>query len=432
LTSPSVLTATIVDPARSIGFIAALGAAFVIGPLSLAIFIPALPAIQQAFHADVQIVQLSLSLPLLAVIVTMPLAGGLSDGIGRRPVAVAGVAVLLAGCVMCVAATSLWVLILGRIIVGTSGTCLLVLARAIVCDAYRGDDLMRAMARYSVAPVVAILAAPPLGGVLIEGFGWRSVFVVLAVLSAAIGGLIYWLPETRSWRRDGASPTAGPQDGHRQRLLRSPVFWGYAWQTAFQFAIAVGFVAAAPYLMVNLLGQSAAAYGLGLLLVVGGMLLGVLVAERLPRRVEIRHQVVTGCVVGLAGSALTPLLLGPGGFSLSPAILFGPTIFAAFGLGLAVPASQAGFVGAVPEAAGLASGIATGLKMIAAAALIHLTALPWSRPGLALGWIGLLTMLLALASVLPMVVPKWRLGQLRDHGATETSAPLSDTLVHRR
>ncbi len=418
--APSVLTNTIADRARSTGFVAAVGAAAAVGPLSLTIFIPALPAIQQAFRADIQLVQLSLSLPLLAVIVTMPFAGGLSDRVGRRPVALASVATLVAGCVMGLAAQSLWVLILGRVILGTSGTCLLVLARAIVCDAYRGDDLTRAMARYAVAPVVAVLVAPPLGGILTEAFGWRSVFIVLAALSAAIGGLTHWLPETRSRRRDGAGPTAGPQDGGRKTLLRSPVFWGYAWQAAFHFAIAVGFVAAAPYLMANVLGQSATAYGLGLLLVVGGILLGVVAAERLSWQIELRHQVLMGCVVGAAGSALTPLLLGAAVVSLSPAVLFGPAMLAAFGIGLALPASQAGVVAAVPEAAGLASGIATGLKMVAAAAFSHLTALPWNRPGLALGWIALVTMLLALAAVLPVVVPKWRASH---RGAAETAEP---------
>lgn len=413
------------DRTRSAGFAAALAGAFIIGPLSLTIFIPALPAILQSFHADIQRVQLTVSLPLVAVILAAPFAGGLSDRIGRRPVVLASIAVLLLGCLACVAATSLWMLILGRVVVGVSGTCLLVVARAIVNDAYGRDDLTRAMARYSVAPVLAVLLAPMLGGILTEAFGWRSVFMALSAIAAMIGGLTRWLPETRVASVVGAvDESAAKSDSDRSRLLHSLVFWGYAWQSALHFAAAVGFVAAAPYLMVSQLGRSASEYGAGLLLVVGGLLIGVLVAERLAGRIDRRSQVLIGCAVGVAAGTLTPALLGLGSHGLSPGILFGPATAAAFGIGLAMPASQAGIVDAVPEASGLASGIAAGLKMLAAAAMAHLVVLPWASPGLALGWISLVTMLLATGAVAVAMIEMAKLAEPPDgqvRGADGTS-----------
>lgn len=165
--------------------------------------------------------------------------------------------------------------------------------------------------------------------------------------------------------------------------------------------------------MVSLLGRSAAAYGGGILLVVGGMLLGVLLAERLASRLERAHQVLIGCLVGVAAGAVTPGLLGLAAFELSPEILFGPAICAALGVGFALPAAQAGVVAAVPAAAGLASGIAAGLKMLLAALATHVVALPWEEPGLALGWIGFVAMALATVAVVVSMVLAPPLGEDR-------------------
>jgi MFS transporter, DHA1 family, multidrug resistance protein len=389
-------------------FLAALAGIIVIGPLSLTIFIPALPAVQHDFGAAVQSVQLSLSLPLIAVIVAPALGGGLSDRLGRRPVVVASLLVLLASCVLCIAARELWVLIVGRVIVGVSGTCALVVARAIIRDVFEGDRLARAMARFSAVPVAAILLAPLLGGVVTDAHGWRAVFVVLLAVAVTITVFVHWgLPETRPEAVGSREIRKGAGDPG-STLLRSAVFWGYAWQSAFHFAIALGFVAAAPYLMVNVLGRSATDYGIGLVAVVAGMLAGVLAAERLSGRFAIPTMVFAGCLFGAAASTVMPFLLLVTEIPDSPLLLFVPATVLAFAIGFAMPASQAGIVDTVPQLSGTASGVSSCLQMLLAAVFSHVVALPWQQPYMALGILSLAAMVLAAACASVPVMANFR------------------------
>ena len=383
-------------PARPV-FLAALAGVTVIGPLSLTIFFPALPAVQHDFGAPIQSVQLTLSLPLIAVIMASAVGGGLSDRLGRRPVAVACLILMLASSVLCMSAWELWVLIVGRVIVGVSGTCVLIVARAIIRDVYDGDRLSRAMARFSVAPVVAVLLAPLFGGMLTDAYGWRAVFAALLAVAAVITVFVHWgLPETRL--AGGGSRELG-KDADRlwSSLLRSAVFWGYAWQSTFHFAIAVGFVAAAPYLMVDVFGRSATDYGIGLAGVVACMLVGVFAAERLSGRLAIPSMVFAGCLFGAAAGIVMPVFLLVTAMPGSPLLLFVPAAVLAIGIGFAMPAAQAGIVDTVPQLSGTASGISSCLQMSLAAVLSHVVALPWQQPCMALGVLSLGAMVLAAA-----------------------------------
>jgi len=335
---------------------------------------------------------MTLSLPLLAVILAPALAGNMSDRVGRRPILMISYAVLVASCLVCLFAQSFWVLIAGRIVVGVAGTSALIVARAILKDVYSQDNLAKAMARYSMAPVATILLAPLIGGVLTDAFGWRGVFFVLTILAAAIWmGSVWKMKETHD-RKSSSIREQKIADGGSRALFRSLNFWCFTGQSVFHFGIAFALVAAAPYLMVDLLGRSATEYGLGMLLVVLGMFLGVMAAERLANRWSISAQVFAGCVFGALASVVLPLMLTLGDYQLDPVLLFVPSAFLAFGIGFAMPASQTAIVSIVPSKSGAASGISSCLQMLLAAVFTHVVAVPWQRPGLALGILGLIAM----------------------------------------
>ena len=378
------------------GFLAALMAITAIGPMSLTIFIPALPAVQAEFASDVQYVQMTLSLPLLAVIVAPPIAGGVCDRVGRRPVVLASLLILVISCGVCIAAPNLMTLVIGRIVVGVSGTCALIVARAIVRDVYDAENLSKAMAKFSIAPVVTILLAPSIGGLITDTLGWRGVFWFLSAASMLTLAMAFFLLRETLTVSD-TEVTKSETKAAWRKLTRSVVFWGYTWQSVFHFAAAVGFVAAAPYLMVNVLGHGALDYGIGLVVVVLGMLAGVLMAGRLTQTLSIPMLVMIGCVLCVIANLVLPGLLVSKVAGLSAVLLFGSTALVAVGIGFAMPASQAGIVGTVPELSGTASGISSCLQMIMAAVFSHLVALPWDRPALALGLISLAAMTLALA-----------------------------------
>lgn len=384
-----------------------LGGLIVIGPLSLAIFIPTLPAVEAEFGADVQVVQLTLSMPLLAVVLVPLVAGSAADRIGRRPVILASLAILLGGCLMSYLAPNVWVLIIGRTIVGVAGSCCLIVGRAVVNDLYGHDALAKAMAHFTIAPVVALLVAPTIGGFLTDGFGWRSVFAVLGVATCIISVATWVLMgETQDAQMAGKVEARGL--AAFVPLLRSHEIMGYTLFSVFHFAAAVGFIASAPYLMVNMLHRSSTEYGLGLMLVIVGMLAGVGAASKIPARFGIAGVVMFSAVFCAVAGAVLPLwlMLSP----LTPTSLFAPTVLVSFGIGLGIPAGQAGIVGTIPELAGTSSGLSGFLQMLMAAIFAHVVELPWERPDWALAMIAFAALAASVVFALPPVVAARRSG----------------------
>ena len=334
-----------------------------IGPASFQIFLPSLPAIQEGFGVSTGTAQLALSLSMLGIAVATLAYGALADRFGRRPVLLAGMALLVAGSLVCAASPTIWVLIAGRIMQAAGGASGMVVARAIVLDVYGRERAGRIMAGLLAAMMIAPMLATPLGGLLNDAVGWRANFLVIAAAGLATGALVLArLPETRC--TDCAVVSAGFV-GDARRLLASRCFEGFALQGAFAMAAFVAFTTAAPYALAASGGLSATEVGLAFVLVSAGFAAGSLLAARLPDAVPLRRRAVLGSAVALA-AALGALALALGGV-WAPWALIGPAALFALATGVTMPASQAGAIGAVPALAGTASGLAGFMGTLVAA-----------------------------------------------------------------
>ena len=193
------------------------------------------------------------SLSAFSIAVSTLFYGPISDRVGRRPALIGGLVVYLAGSLICAVAPTIAVLILGRIVQAAGGCAGIVLTRAIVRDLYSLDQSATVLAYITMAMVAAPMVAPALGGLLTDLAGWRSVFVagvgarawliLLAVHARPAGD------RARQRRRAGRG---NPFRGFG-RLLRSPVFMGYALQGAFSISVFFAFLAAAPFVMVTVM-----------------------------------------------------------------------------------------------------------------------------------------------------------------------------------
>ncbi len=143
-------------------FFLALVAVTLAGPLSVHLFLPALPHVQQAFAVQEGAAQLSFSAAMLAMAVATLCYGSLSDRFGRLPVLVAG-----------------------RILQGAGAASGMVMARTIVIDIYGTARLGQMLAYLTTAYVLGPMIAPPLGGMLTDALGWQSILIAPAVF----GGL---------------------------------------------------------------------------------------------------------------------------------------------------------------------------------------------------------------------------------------------------
>ena len=341
---------------------ALLAAITALAPFSLQIFLPALPAIQASFAVTPGIVQLALSLSILANAVANLAYGPMSDRFGRRPVLLVGLAGFITGSLGCALAPSIELLIVARIVQSIGGAAGMVLARAIVRDLYDRERSASIIAYLTMAMVVAPMLAPTIGAVLLDVASWRAIFYLVT----GIGVVLTWpivvtLAETRppEARRHGG-PLAGAG-----ALLRSGLFWSYVLQSTFGISVFFAFIAGAPYFMINVLGRSATEYGLWFILVSAAFMAGNLVAGRFSGWIGLDRMVLTGSLLAVAGAGLALGLLLGGAWT--PLTLFGPMMAVGLGNGLSVPNAQAGAVSVEPLLAGTASGIAGFSQMFVAA-----------------------------------------------------------------
>ncbi|MFB9334047.1 multidrug effflux MFS transporter [Actinoplanes octamycinicus] len=191
---------------RRFRIVLVLGFLTALGPLTIDMYLPSLPAITTDLHAGAAAVQLTLTGTLLGLAFGQLLVGPLSDAMGRRVPLLAGIAVHVLASVLCVLAPNLAVLGTLRVIQGLGAAAAAVVAMAMVRDLFDGMAAARLFSRLMLVVGVAPILAPTIGGLVLNWASWRGVFVVLAVAGLAImGAAALVLPETlpRERRRDG-------------------------------------------------------------------------------------------------------------------------------------------------------------------------------------------------------------------------------------
>lgn len=335
-----------------------------IGPFSMQVFLPALPAIQSSYGVAAATAQLAFSLSAFAMAVATLFYGPISDRVGRRRALLTGITIFIAGSLVCAFATSITWLIIGRIVQAAGGVAGMVLGRAVVRDVYDRERSASAIAYITMAMVVAPMLAPAIGGVLTDLIGWKAVFLVGGGLGVLVLLAVHTgLPETLV--PTNRPTTAAGMLGDFVRLLREPAFVGFAVQGGFSMAVFFSFLAAAPYVMIVVLDRPPSEYGLMFILISASFMAGNFLAARVSRRIGIERMIVLGSVGTVAGAVLI-LVLVPTVYA-TPWALFVPMMLVAFAQGTSIPNSLAAVISINPEIAGAASGLAGFIQMGTAA-----------------------------------------------------------------
>ena len=152
----SRMTGPQATPAPPPRLIVVLVLATALGPFAMQVFLPALPAIQAGFGVSAATAQLSFSLSAFAIAVSTLFYGPVSDRLGRRPALLGGLVIYLVGSLLCAAAPSISLLIIGRIVQAAGGCAGLVLCRAIIRDLYSLDRSAAVLA-YVLHPAADIV-----------------------------------------------------------------------------------------------------------------------------------------------------------------------------------------------------------------------------------------------------------------------------------
>ena len=350
-------------------FAVALAAITVIGPLAVHLFLPAMPAVKADFAVSESVAQLTLSATLFAMAFLTLAYGSLSDRYGRRPTLLWGMGLFLAGTVASLIAESIWLFVAGRILQAAGAAAGTALSRAIARDVYGEDRLVKAIAYLTMAYTIGPMIAPPLGGALVDGFGWRAIFMVALAAGIVVTALAWFvLYETHRPRR--VAGEAISLVASYLRLFSSARFTGFVCQSGFSsgafFAIAVS----ATYLMRETLHRSATEYGLFFLGMPLAFTCGTFVASRLSGRVSLETMVLAGSLGSITAVFVQAGLVLSG--RLDPLIIFVPGMVVTFSQGIALPNAQAGAIRVVPQLAGTAAGIGSFTSLFFAAVLTEL------------------------------------------------------------
>lgn len=174
-----------------------LGGLSSFGPLSMDLYLPALPRVATDLSAGDDITQLSLSACLVGLALGQLVAGPLSDRWGRRRPLLVGVSGWALASLCCAVAPDVWSLVILRLAQGLAGAAGLAIARAIVRDLYDGAEVARVFALLALVTGATPVLAPLLGSQLLRVVSWRGVFVVLAGIGALLVWGAWWgLPES--------------------------------------------------------------------------------------------------------------------------------------------------------------------------------------------------------------------------------------------
>ena len=227
-----------VAPVRSRGetarLIFILGALSAFGPLSIDMYLPALPAIGTDLAASASEVQLTLTACFIGLALGQIVAGPLSDAFGRRRPLLVGLAAFAVASLLCAAAPNIATLVVLRVVQGAGGAAGIVISRAVVRDLFEGIELARFYALTLLVNGAAPIVAPIVGGLVLLVTSWhgdvrrprRDRRVAVPGRGVRVGGVA---PEPRpSDRRDRRDRPRlrgpGPGPGVR-RDTRSPGAW---------------------------------------------------------------------------------------------------------------------------------------------------------------------------------------------------------------
>jgi DHA1 family bicyclomycin/chloramphenicol resistance-like MFS transporter len=373
--------------------LALLMAMTAIGPATLNILVPALPGLITSLATDTGTVQLMLSLYLLSLAIAQLALGPLSDQFGRRPVVLAGLTLTVLASLAGAATASIGALIAARILQAIGASAGVVIGRAVIRDLYDRDRAASMIGLVTTAMVIAPMISPLIGGLLDIGFGWKAIFLFIALLS---GALLLWaalvLPETRPARTTRASTNLWQE---WRALLTSTKFHGYVLCGALGSAPFFTFLGGGPHVVVTLMGRSSAEFGLWFAVTSLGYMSGNFTVSRLSQRFGVDNMILAGIAFELAGASLTTILVAslP---SAGPAIIFLPQLLISYGNGLLLPNCIAGAISVRPHAAGAAAGMTGFTQMAIGAASTQVISMLLAGAGTAMpmAWM-LVTMALA-------------------------------------
>jgi DHA1 family bicyclomycin/chloramphenicol resistance-like MFS transporter len=378
------MTKSTAPEARS-GIVAVLLMVIPLSQIPLDAYTPALPEMAIELGSTTTAMQNTVTAYMLGMALAFIPVGVIADAMGRKPVLLTCLSVVVATSLGCSISDDVPTLLVLRFIQGCGACACLVLSYAVAADCFDGSRLIGVSGLLGAAWGVAPVLAPAAGGVLVQFISWRWVFVLIAVLAASAAILVTLaLPETL------AAEDRDPVDVRAithvlAAALRHRVFLALIVVFGLMASAQLVFGVVGPFLYQERLGFSPAAYGAMALVVGGANLVGELACGTLATRIRTRRLAFGALAMFGCGSAVLVVSAATIGVNAT-AVTIGACLALA-GCGVLCPQMYGLALGLFSRNLGLIGGmVSAGCYLIVSAAMVAVGILPENSQA-PLGWL---------------------------------------------
>lgn len=286
-----------------------LGSLTAFGPLSMDMYLPALPIVADDLQTTTSLAQLSITACLLGLAVGQLIFGPLSDIRGRRKPLVFTLIVYVIASLLCALSTHIWLFIVFRFVQGVSGAAGIVIARASARDLYSGKDLTKFIALLALVNGAAPILAPLAGGIVLNFTSWNAVFIILGVIGLIMFlSVLFFLPETLPVEKRSEGSILAVFKTFRG-LLKDRLFMGIACTQALIMASMFAYIAGSPFILQNLYNVTPQQFSMLFALNGIGIIIAAQMTGRLSNTIGEVQLLFSGVLLSFIGSLLLLIVI---------------------------------------------------------------------------------------------------------------------------
>ncbi|MBC7663210.1 MAG: multidrug effflux MFS transporter [Caulobacter sp.] len=345
-----------------------LGLLQAIGPFAIDMYLPALPAIGRALHADVHQVQLSLMTFFLSFALSQLAYGPASDMFGRKPPLYVGIGLFVVGSIGCALSPSIGWLVAFRVVQGLGGGAPSVITLAVVRDLHTGAEAARLMSLLMLVFSVSPILAPVVGSLIIDAGGWSVIFWAIAMIGLlGLALTAFALEETRP-SVDRANSGVASTLRAFALLVRDPHFMAMAGVLSLGVSAFFVYLSNSSFVLINHYGLTPRQYSLAFSVNAASFIGASQLAGRLGARYGLRR-LVSVAAAGFALTMTAGAALNLAGIDNLPTLIV--MLMIGFGfLGLVIPSTSVMALENHGDIAGAASALMGTMEMVGGAIVI--------------------------------------------------------------
>ena len=272
-------------PHSSFKIVFILGLLAMLMPLSIDMYLPALPVISAQFGVPAGSAQMTLSTYILGFALGQLFYGPMADSFGRKPVILGGTLIFAGAAVACAQAQTIDQLIVMRFFHGLAAAAASVVINSLMRDIYPKEEFSRMMSFVMLVTTIAPLVAPMAGGAVLVWFSWHVIFWILALAALLASAMIFFfIDETLPAERRQKFHIRTTM-GNFASLFRHKRVLSYMLASGFSFAGMFSFLSAGPFVYIELNHVSPQHFGYYFALNIVFLFIMTIINSRFVRRV---------------------------------------------------------------------------------------------------------------------------------------------------